>query len=260
MFRAILIQSRKCIQKCGLLYGRNMIWKIQLEGESIDLEELSKVLVSDDIKLIESNGTYYLLSSSFEEFENEKEVRKLAQNYAAILTGASLLNNASSSSIKVTSVIQCEEDGRNQIISHELSDTVELRDTLEIQIEYKDGSTASYSSADPISSWVKASFSDKVVANALMLLGRKKNNWDNLYRLFEIIEDDVGGSSQIIENCWSSNKSLRRFKHSANSPSVSGDDSRHGKEQNAPPANPMSLEDAQEFIYGLLNQWLKSKE
>ncbi len=58
---------------------------------------------------------------------------------------------------------------------------------------------------------------------------------------------------------WCEGSDLKRFKRSANSVTVAGDDARHGKEWQVPPPNPMSLEEASAYVEQLVRRWLESK-
>ena len=81
----------------------------------------------------------------------------------------------------------------------------------------------------------------EAVARVLCLHGNDKLDWVNLYRIFEIICGDVGGSDAIAASIWASKAAIRRFKHTANSPGAIGDESRHGSERDQPPADPMHI-------------------
>ena len=102
--------------------------------------------------------------------------------------------------------------------------------------------------------------SDSAVAKALRLLSAAdSNSWVGLYRIYEVVEADVGGESALKTCGWGSPADLKRFKHSANSVSVGGDAARHGKELTSPPNNPMSLEEAGSYVTYIVSAWLGSK-
>ena len=98
------------------------------------------------------------------------------------------------------------------------------------------------------------------VKRALRLFGSKPHDWVNLYRIYEILESDFGGDSQIISMGWTSRLRISNFKHTANSVSAAGDAARHGKEPYAPPRSPMLLPEAESLIAQLLKTWLRSKQ
>jgi hypothetical protein len=75
--------------------------------------------------------------------------------------------------------------------------------------------------------------------------------------LYEVIESGGGGGNTIVARGWARKSQLRRFRHSANSVAVAGDEARHGVEATQPPAEAMSLGEARSFIDGLLRRWLE---
>lgn len=81
----------------------------------------------------------------------------------------------------------------------------------------------------------------------------------NLYRVFEIIRDAVGGEREIVARAWSSQAQTDRFRRTMNSVGALGLDARHGVEKSAPPPDPMSIQEAQEFIARLLERWLDAR-
>ena len=97
------------------------------------------------------------------------------------------------------------------------------------------------------------------MAKAFRLIGNGANDWVSLYRLFEVIASDIGGIDEIDSNGWATKASLKRFKHTANSPAAAGDLARHGAESTAPPASPMDLSEAKALVTYIFHEWLRKK-
>jgi hypothetical protein len=101
---------------------------------------------------------------------------------------------------------------------------------------------------------------DAAIAKVLRLLSAQDAmTWVGLYRIHEVIEDDVGGQHKFEKEGWGSADDLRRFKHSANSVEVGGDKARHGKEPQVPPKNPMTLAEAEAYVRYIIQAWLAGK-
>jgi hypothetical protein len=98
------------------------------------------------------------------------------------------------------------------------------------------------------------------VADALNILGAPgaQLSWSDLYKIFEIVRDSVGGERLIVQNGWVSQTAISRFKHSANHPEVSGDQARHARMPGAPPNQPMLLNQGRWWIGSLVQQWFDS--
>ena len=158
-------------------------------------------------------------------------------------------------------VIRRHEDGREDVFLY-LHDTITVRAQVVAGIVYADNPTESVPVIQPAPravSTVALALSDASVAKAYRLLGRGAKNWVDLYRVYEVLEKDMGGQHSVQRLGWVTEDEIRRFKHSANSPAVGGDDARHGAEQHDAPSNPLSLEEAESVVHRLLAAWLEHK-
>lgn len=109
---------------------------------------------------------------------------------------------------------------------------------------------------DP-SELISVALSDKAAAKGLRLVSRDLD-WCNLYRIFEVVADEVQ-ESDIVRSRWATAAQINAFKCSANNESVTGDDSRHGGSRRGTSQNTMELADAQHMIKRILRGWLSSK-
>ncbi len=100
-----------------------------------------------------------------------------------------------------------------------------------------------------ISKFIPLALDDKTVAKALRLCSRELD-WVNLYRIYEVISEDIGG---LIS------KEIKIFKGSANNSKVTGDHSRHGKINVGTPEETMRLADAQHLIKSKVREWVYNK-
>ncbi len=71
--------------------------------------------------------------------------------------------------------------------------------------------------AEPIPYWVNVAQGNENVAKVLRLLGNKGYDWVNFNRIYQVVKDDVGGISNILQGDWESQPVISRFKHTANS-------------------------------------------
>jgi len=95
---------------------------------------------------------------------------------------------------------------------------------------------------------------DQVVAKALRLRNADNLDWVDLYRLYELIENDVGRPMHQLG--WASRSELDRFARTANSVAAAGDKARHGVERTHPPRKPMTFSHARELIDRIMKAWL----
>ncbi|MFJ7698951.1 hypothetical protein [Lysinibacillus fusiformis] len=77
--------------------------------------------------------------------------------------------------------------------------------------------------------------------------------WITLYKVYELINRDVGNVKNIG---WITKKQRDRFTNTANNPAASGFGSRHAVSSTEPPSEPMDIDEAADFIKGLVDKWL----
>ncbi|MCE8424927.1 MAG: hypothetical protein J5U17_04025 [Candidatus Methanoperedens sp.] len=130
---------------------------------------------------------------------------------------------------------------------------------MSISATESEGTIQEIHQADPIPKWVTAAKHNTNVTKALRLFGAGTHDWVSLYRIYEVIENDVGGKSKIIKKGWTTDKAIRRFKYTANSPGAIGDEARHGNQKEPSPKDPMALSEAKFLIETILHNWLRLK-
>jgi hypothetical protein len=93
---------------------------------------------------------------------------------------------------------------------------------LKAVVTRADGTTTSYHPADAVRAWAELAAIDPAVARALGLMAAGDWGWVNLYRLFEVVADDVGGDDAVAARGWATKAAIRLFKHTANHPDAAG--------------------------------------
>jgi hypothetical protein len=112
---------------------------------------------------------------------------------------------------------------------------------------------------DEVSKWVRLGLSEDSIKKVFRLFGSERHSWVNLYRIFEVIEADIGNAKNLMRRDWASASAVTRFKRTANSVAAVGDEARHGKESTTPPKNPMTLSEARSFIETIMHHWLNER-
>jgi len=100
---------------------------------------------------------------------------------------------------------------------------------------------------------------EQPVEKVLRMYGSSDLNYRDLYVIYEVVEDDLGGIDAAAGVSGINKTDLKRFKHTANSVAVLGDAARHGAESTDPPKQPMALEQARTIIDKLVRAWIGSK-
>ncbi|MCG9115908.1 hypothetical protein LH428_08605 [Laribacter hongkongensis] len=236
-----------------------MKWQVRLAGQQHDLAELSRSLCSETLSLVkDEHGQYYLASTKFDSCGTPDEVLTVSKQLLAVLNGATKLALGGNLGLSESGVLEQKADDTNTFHMF-FSDTINVRASFDLSITDVDGNIIEeYKPADPVLKWVTAGLMDDSVGKVFRLFGQE-HNWVELYRIFEVIESDVGGIDEIATIGWAQKGQLKIFKHTANSPGAVGDDARHGKETTEPPKNPMLISEARALIQTLIHHWLRSK-
>jgi len=189
---------------------------------------------------------------------NADEVRNKTDELLSLINGASRLILRTRTPITSCVVEKINDDGtRLGFVS--VSDSATMRETVNVTTILEDNTVQEIHQADPIHDWINVAQGNVNVAKVFRLLSNFGYDWVNLYRIYEVVEDDVGGSSKIAQGQWTTETAIERFKHTANSIGAIGDEARHGKETTQPPKNPMTFSEAKSLIETILHNWLRSK-
>ncbi len=240
-------------------------WQVQLTGDVRDLDYLTNVMGEGARKVLrEVAGGYLYESNSFLACVDSSEVEILAEKEVAVLSGILKVERGSRDRLNYGAVIKLNATGRRDIF-------VRIREALHVRAEVsamlaviRDAKGNVIPQSDPplarSAVLLQLSISEPSIAKVLRLLSAlDARSWSGLYRIFEVIEGDVGGQRRLEEKDWCSASDLDRFKHSANSVSVGGDAARHGTERHQPPKNPMTLSEAEAYVNFLVQGWFSSK-
>jgi len=236
-----------------------MGWKILLIGDDFDLQELEKSFRDSDIlKIVKEKDGYFFISTEFDQCKSRSEVKNQALSILDILNGAKTLALGSNTPLKLGYLVREKADGTLEIIE-ETHDIITATDSASIIEKDSESKIAKeIHPADDVPKWLTFGFHNDKVKRALRIYGKERHTWTGLYKVYEIIESAVGGKKTIIKKEWTTESSIKRFKHTANSPSAIGDEARHGKELSSGPEKPMHLSEARALIDTLLIKWLNS--
>lgn len=98
---------------------------------------------------------------------------------------------------------------------------------------------------------------DPAVADLLYLMANHPRDWFTLYKLYEIIEHEIGKRG-ITARGWATKKQLKRFVASANHPGLSKHDARHARAKGSPPSPSllMALDEAAQLAITMAHEFL----
>lgn len=240
-------------------------WQVQIQGWESDLEYLSLYFTTPPVRVVkdEDSGGFLYESSAFDNCATSQEVVDVAVQEFAVLSGVLKVARGAHKPLRSGAVYQLNATGGRDIFIH-------VRESLQLRVEFGEvtvtvedaqGNIVTQPNPPPrIRLLAQLAASDAAVAKAMRLYAdANSKSWVGLYRIYEVIEADVGGQASLTKLSWGSRSDLKRFKHSANSVTVAGDSARHGNEPGQPPKHPMSLGEASSYVENILQAWLASK-
>lgn len=230
-----------------------MEWYVGIKGDNFDLEDLSKSLNSPEYCITKKGEDYILKSTHFNSLEKEDDVRNKAKEILSLINGSAWLFLKMREPLEEVRVCRINDDGKIKC-SVVFSDSFRARDRFKVHLITKDGEVQEIDQADPISEFIATSQHEENVATVLKLLGDHPKDWVNLYRILEVVGDDVGGTRKIAKKGWATKKAIKRFKHTANFVA------RHGTKKIKQPKNPMMPSEAESLIKTIINSWIQSKK
>lgn len=242
-------------------------WIVRLKGDNSYLQNLSHLFSSPELNIKEENGEFYIRSSGFILLTDAIDVRARTIEILQSLKATMNLLYGNFQSVEDAGVIYVKDNGERQpyfIASGNVIAPMGKAHGTGVFIP-PDGIDSSQlhivkppQQRDEVVDLTLIATREPKVTKALRLFQFRAHNWDNLYKIYEVIESDVG-KSKVVKSGWATETDIDRFTHTANSSLAVGDDARHGHEKYKPPKKPMYLPEAQSLIRSVLMQWLRSK-
>lgn len=115
---------------------------------------------------------------------------------------------------------------------------------------------APYGKCSPMPADIADSLSHAAVSRALAFFGNSTPSWTEMYAVYEIIQEDIGGN--VEKRGWSTKTNRELFERTAQHPKTAGLEARHGEWPHPPPEDPMSLQDARTWMRKVLAKWIRS--
>lgn len=237
-------------------------WQVQITGHPYDLEDVYENQNSASWSVVKDDDQFFFESVLFNDLEEAGEVRDTAAQIIALINGSAKLRISGFRPIEIGSVSYFDDEGnRRNFVLLQGSISARSRHKATAVVIKPDGSEVKEEIEQPdrIELTFSLAESDPNVSDALRLYALSELSWGDLYKIYEIIRDDVGGSKELFDNEYVLKKDLRNFSHTAQHPGAIGDDARHARIASEVPVNPMSLAEANLLISTLMNKWIDSK-
>lgn len=236
------------------------MWLVRLVGDASTLASLAQSLTNSSLRILQEREEYFLASDRFALSDDANAVYQSAKEVVEILNGASKLGLDAVPSITLGPLLWQRKDGIRDTFLFPEPVTITFHVIApSVRLTSPDGTVEESRPADAVREWTELALKNDAIANVFRLLGSGTLDWVNLYRIFEIVCSDIEGLNVIEAKGWATKASMTLFKHTANSPSASGLDARHGAETQQPPMRPMSISEARALMSTIVHAWLRDK-
>jgi hypothetical protein len=236
-----------------------MLWKAGIEGHIFDLETLSELFsVGDPLVAPDSPGSYYLGSATLQDANGAIDPNA-ALALVKRVNGTARAADPSFQPVRLTNKYTAPDGSVTALISG--TGTIRVKMKAEAIAVRSDGTPVPQPPRVPRGPrYVKLADQDPNVADALRVLGQPEQlDWYDVYKVLEIVEDAVGGESEVAKRGWAASGAIKRLTASANHPGISGDEARHARMKNTPGAkSSMTLSEADGLVRRLVAHWIES--
>ena len=238
-----------------------MDWYVKLEGGDFDIGLFKELLESPHVDsgsvlVVEEDDSFYLTSGHFSDLEDAHDVMKMANDLLETVNSILRLYCIPLRAISIGNSTHSIEDRQREGYTF-LEGEFDAR-TVEYSIEAFQNELDT--DHDPLSlvNWFSLSISNEAVRDALHFF--HLDNWSSLYKVYEIVKDDIGGEGRIIELGWASKAQMRDFRQTSQSVDVLSDEARHGSRKYPAPNSPTTFTEARNLIRLIMRRWLSSIE
>ena len=231
----------------------SMSWLVQLSGDTSDLASLAQSFTGSDIRITHDDQDYILTSDSFACCVDAADVHREAERIIDALNGAACISPGTMQPIRVGAVLGSRADGKHDIFC--FMEPVRLRHRVlpvSVKVTHPDGTVKESHPADHLKQWLSLALANEAVAKVFRICANNELGSVDLYRVLEIIAEDVGGLASIESKGWAKESLMRLLKRTANL-------ERHGVQKNQPPPNPIPKSKARALMVEIIHKWLREK-
>jgi hypothetical protein len=227
-----------------------MKWEAMLEGDEFDLQALPDHFDTDP-QVRGDGGLYWLSTSTFDSQHEAALVQEAARAVVARINGAMRLLDNGFQSVSLSG--RYRNENGDHVVLGIASAVLRLRTGVV-------GITGGTHGPRPIGprEYAQLGTTDIAAADVLLVLGRGDLDWYDLWKVFEIVREDIGGEAAIIRKGLATKSVVSAFRVSANHPGVSGEAARHARMPGVPKRT-MAIGQGRTFISDLARSWMKSR-
>jgi hypothetical protein len=246
--------------------------KARLEGHSFDLDTLARLFRQGDPHVGVDDKGYFLTSARLDGLiDDGSKLYEVASSLLRTANGAARVLDGGFRPVRLTLTFSDDTGASPDIVlvppgGAELNMGIRLGGVAEgvqvLDAEGGAGGEQQHAPPPPSPKYVELAKDNRDVGEALKILGKESPSldWNDLYKVYEIVRANVGNEEALIAKDWVPKPDIKAFTASANRPDISGDEARHARMSGSPPrqTRPMTRSEAQQLITKLVGRWVES--
>ena len=236
-----------------------MVWKAVLRGHDFDLQALAVLFRTGDPRVVRDGEDYHLESSSFATLSDVAQVKSAAESLLAVMNGAARTHDPSHESVELVGRF-IEDEHHHSVVA---ADTIRLRARAGLRVVGRvvgQPGPGLPTMSDSQRFATVAQLNRNVAEALTRFASGTALDWYQLWKVWEIIREDMGGRNAIVRHGWVTDDDIDAFRASVNDPAISGDGARHARHQRSNPPRSMTKKEAQQWLAGLLRPWIDWRE
>lgn len=239
------------------------MWTVELVGYDEDLGRIASLSQAPRWSVCDRDGGYILEADAFASSPDAAAVRDYARGILLpVINGIARMTFPRSMLSRISLGPGVDFTGsQGERIGHRFiqqSVVVSVSDTATVTVPSGPAPALTPPSMS-VANLVTVLLHDQKVLDALDFFAYEDQWAVNLYKVFEIVRDDVGGKNQdLINRQWATDEELDNFRSVHDSEAI-GRQARHAVRKQQSPTSPMSEDEARAFIRGVLEQWLRER-
>lgn len=227
-------------------------WVVEIDWHTPSLDTLAARYQYPEFSIHRRDGKYYLTSIEFDSIDDKSDVNKRAMRILMRVNGANRIQDPSYHPAAVRGAVMAppkEGRPRQQFIG-----LVGIPSESAVGIPTVSGGVQTPpATVGTVLRRVAAAEDDERIDLVLRLIQSTNLDFIEMYKVFEVIRDAVGGDQNLVARGWTMKSQLRRFTRTANA------EERHAPGSYARPPNPMTLSEGQAFVAKLADDWLRDE-
>lgn len=231
-----------------------MSWTAYVQGRHGDLSLLTKMFSDDELSFeADEDGNYVMRSAKFDGMTEATDVRAAAARLMDAVNGVAAVRNPGFQPVALTGQVRDGNDQHTHVVDVDPVTVVSIASPV---VVLTDGAKPPPPPSE--TDFAALALRDPNVAEALRYL-RADADWYALYKIYEVVRDDLGGQRALMASGLAGPNALDTFTESANRSEISGDAARHARLGGQPSGRSTDLVSARHLIRALVEAWMVNK-